>query len=85
MSENLRKKYDNTKQKTLDFKLTLLKQDLKATCKKLKTQKTNHEKKSINCRFFNNLKGVYQDFKGSNIRSEKIPAKDEVQSFWKNI
>ena len=28
---------------------------------------------------------MYQDFKGGNIRSEKIPNKDEVQSFWQNI
>ena len=85
MKENFRKKYGNTKQRTLDFKLTLLKQELKATCKKLKTQKRNHERKSINRRFFNNPKGVYRDFKGSNIRLEKIPTKDEVQSFRQNI
>ena len=47
--------------------------------------KKNHERKLTNCRFFNNPKGVYQDFKGGNIRSEKIPNKDEVQSFWQNI
>ena len=85
LRENFRKKYGNTKQKTLDFKLTLLKQELKATCKKLKTQKRNHERKLINRRFFNNPKGVYRDFKGGNIRLEKIPTKDEVQSFWQNI
>ena len=73
LRENFRKKYGNTKQKTLDFKLTLLKQELKATCKKLKTQKRNHERKPINRRFFYNRKG-------GNIRLEKIPAKDEVHS-----
>ena len=85
LRENFRKKYGNTKQRTLDFKLTLLKQELKATCKKLKTHKKSHERKSINRRFFNNPKGVYRDFKGSNIRLEKIPTKNEVQSFWQNI
>ena len=39
LKENFRKKYGNTKQRTLNFKVTLLKQDLKATCKKLKTNK----------------------------------------------
>ena len=28
---------------------------------------------------------MYRDFKGSNIRLEKIPTKDKVQSFWQNI
>ena len=28
---------------------------------------------------------MYQDFKGGNIRLEKIPNKEEVQSFWQNI
>ena len=28
---------------------------------------------------------MYRDFKGGNIRLEKIPTKDEVQSFWQNI
>ena len=81
LRDNFRKKYGNTKQKALDFKQTLLKQELKATCKKLKTQKRNHERKLINRSFFNNPKAVYRDFKGSNIRLEKIPTKDEVQSF----
>ena len=34
LRENFRKKYGNTKQRTLDFKLTLLKQELKVTFKK---------------------------------------------------
>ena len=37
LRENFRNKYDITKQRTLDFKLTLLKQELKETFKKLKT------------------------------------------------
>ena len=48
-------------------------------------QKKSHERKSINRRFFNNPKGMYRDFKGSNIRLEKILTKDEVQLFWQNI
>ena len=47
--------------------------------------KKNHERKLTNRRFFNNPKGVYQDFKGGNMRLEKIPNKEEVQSFWQNI
>ena len=45
---------------------------------------TTHGRKSINRSFFNNLKGVYQDFKESNVRLEKIPTKNEVQLFWQN-
>ena len=85
LRENFRKKYGNTKQKTLEFKLTLLKQELRATCKKLKTQKRNYKRKLINRKFFNNPKSVFRDFKRGNIRLEKIPTKDEVQSFWQNI
>ena len=85
LRENFRKKSGNTKQKALDFKLTLLKQELKATCKKMKTQKRNYERKSSNHGFFSNPKGVYQDFKGSNIRLEKIPTKAKVQLVWQNI
>ena len=48
-------------------------------------QKKSHERKSINRRSFNNPKGMYRDFKGSNIRLEKILTKDEVQLFWQNI
>ena len=44
LRENFKKKYGNTKQRILDFKLTLLKQELKATCKKLKTQKKTMKK-----------------------------------------
>ena len=28
---------------------------------------------------------MYRDFKGSNIKLEKIPSKNDVQSFWQNI
>ena len=78
LKDNFRKKDSNTKQRTLDFKLTLLRQELKATCKKSKTQKRNQEKKSINRKFINNPKGLYQDFKCNNIRLEEIPAKDKT-------
>ena len=71
LRENIRKKYGNTNQKTVDFKLTLLlKQEIRAICKKLKTQK-KYEKKSINRRFVNNPKCVKRDFKGSNKRIAK--------------
>ena len=49
---------------------------------KSKTRKRNQEKKSINRKFINNPKGVYRDFKRSNIRLEEIPAKDKLQLFW---
>ena len=78
-------KYGNTRMQTLQFKLTLLKQDLKATSVRLRWLKKNHARHVINSKFNSNKKSVYRDFKGSNITANETPTKNEVEEFWKSI
>ena len=85
VKEKFNKKYGNTKLTTLNFNLTLLKQKLKATSTKLKWQKKKYEKQVINNKFNTNPKSVYRDFKGNNITLTNLPAKNEVENFWKGI
>ena len=70
---------------TIQFKLTLLKQDLKATVIKLKWLKKNHARQVINSEFISNTKSVYRDFKGTSITVNETPNKSEVEEFWKSI
>ena len=68
---------------TLQFKLTLLKQDLKATSVKLRWLKKNHARQVINSKFNSKMKSVYRDFKGSSITANETPTKNEVEEFGK--
>ena len=70
---------------TLQFKLTLLKQDLKATSVKLRWLKKNHARQVINSKFNSKTKSVHRDFKGSSITANETPTKNEVEEFWKSI
>ena len=79
------KKYGNTKARTLEYKLALLKHDLKATCTKFNYIKPKHQRKTINKTFSKDPKGVYRNFRGTKINVENLPNKDEVESFWKSI
>ena len=74
------KKYGNTRMQTLQFKLTLLKQDLKATSVRLRWLKKNHARQAINSKFNSNTKLVYHDFKAN-----ETPTKNEVKEFSKGI
>ena len=75
------KKYSNTKTRTLEYKLALLKHDLKATCTKFKHIKQKHQRKTINKTFSKDPKGVYRNFRGTKINVENLPNKDEIESF----
>ena len=79
------KNYGNTRLTTLNFNLTLLKQELKATSIKLKLHKKKYERQVINNKLNTNPKSVYRDFKGNNITLTNLVAKDEVEDFWKDI
>ena len=79
------KKYSNTKTRPLEYKLALLKHDLKATCTKFKYIKRKHESKTINKTFSKDPKGMYRNFRGTKINVGNLPSKDEVESFWKSI
>ena len=85
LKNKFQKKYSNTKTRTLEYKLALLKHDLKATCTKFKYIKRKHQSKTINKTFSKDPKGVYRNFRGTKINVENLPSKDEVESFWKGI
>ena len=56
LKNKFQKKYDNTKTRTLEHKLALLKNDLKATCIKLKYSQRTNQRKTINRSFQKTLK-----------------------------
>ena len=63
LKNKFQKKYGNTKTRTLEYKLALLKHDLKATCTKFKYIKRKHQSKTINKTFSKDPKGVYRNFR----------------------
>ena len=60
------KKYVNSKTVTLEYKLALLKHDLKVFCTQFKYSKRKQQSKAINRSFSKYRKGVYRNFKGEN-------------------
>ena len=71
--------------RTLETKLALLKQGLKSKSEKLKHEKRLSERKRINNQFFKSPKQVYRSMKGNNIIVEKLPGKEAVEKFWKDV
>ena len=65
---------------TLTTKLSVLKQELKS-----KVEKRIAERKRISNQFFYNPQNVYRPMKGDAISIEKVPTKEDVESFWKGI
>ena len=79
------KRYGDFRLKTLQFKLSILYQNLKAKSTKLKYNKRCIKRKSINNKFRKNSKAVYRSKKGNNINATEIPTTEDIESFWKNI
>ena len=79
------KRYGDFRLKTLQFKLSILYQNLKARSTKLKYNKRRIERKSINNKFRKNPKAVYRSMKGNNLNATEIPTTEDMESFWKNI
>ena len=77
------KNYGNTKMTTLEFKCTMLKQDLKSKTEKLKYQKKIIERKKINKLFYKDPKKVYRTMKWSTITPKSIPSEQNVRRFGK--
>ena len=77
--------YGDFRLKTLQFKLSIIYQNLKAKSEKLKYNKPRIERKSINNKFRKNPKAVYRSMKGNNINATEIPITEDIESFWKNI
>ena len=83
--EKFRKKFRNTAMPNLQSKLYILKQKLKTKSEKLKYHKKLFERKSINHKFNYDPKSVYRTMKGNCVTAEKIPTKNEIETFWKSI
>ena len=79
------KKLGNTKLRTLTYKTTVLKQELKSKSEKVKYQKKQMERKRINATFNKNPKKIYRSFKEKGVTIKTPPAKDEIETFWKGI
>ena len=85
LKDRLRKKFGDIKQTTLDYKLILLKHDLKAKSEKMKHHKNMIERKRLNRKFAYGPKSVYRSMKGNTIEVKDMPTKDDIQAFWKSI
>ena len=85
LKDRLRKKFGNIKQTTLDYKLILLKHDLKAKAEKMKHHRNMIETKRLNRKFACDPKSVYRSMKGNTIEVKDMPTKDDIQAFWKSI
>ena len=81
LKDCLRKKFGNIKQRTLDYKLILLKHDLKAKLEKMKHHKNMTETKRLNRKFAYDPKSVYRSMKGNTIEVKDMPTKDDIQAF----
>ena len=79
------KRYGDFRLKSLQFKLSILYQNLRAKATKLEYNKRRIERKSINNKFRKNHKAVYRSMKGNNINATEIPTTEDIESFWKNI
>ena len=75
------KRYGDFRLKTLQFRLSILYQSLKAKSTKLKYNKRCIERKSINNKFCKNPKAVYRSMKGNNISATEIPTTESIESF----
>ena len=78
------KQFGNTKLRTLEYKLEMHEQKLKASCAKLKYQKILHQRKVINLQFSNNPQ-VFHRMKGIALKVEVLPLKNDVVQFCSDI
>ena len=84
LKNKFQKKYGNTKTCTLEYKLVLLKHNLKSICTKFKYSKRKYQRKTFNRSFSKDPIGVYRKFRGTKISAENLPNKGEVELFWKS-
>ena len=83
LKDRLRKKFGDIKQTSLDYKLILLKHDLKANSEKTKHHKIMIETKRLNRKFACDPKSAYYLMKGNTIKSKKCPLKMIFKLFGK--
>ena len=84
LKEKVKKWFGNGKVRTLEYKLCVLKQDLKALSEKLKYKKVQNARKSMNRLFHANPKAVYREWRGDCINVRRTPSKEEIEMFWKS-
>ena len=84
LKDRRRKKFVDIKQTILDYKLILLKHDLKAKAEKIKHHR-NIETKVLNRKCACDPKSVYRSMKGNTIKVKDMPNKDDIKAFWKSI
>ena len=85
LKDMLEKQFGNTKLQTLEYKLEVYKQKLKASCTKLKYQKMLHQRKVINRQFSNNPRQVFRQMKRIALKVEGLPLKNDVVQFFSDI
>ena len=84
LEDMFEKQFGNTKLRTLEYKLEMHEQKLKASCAKLKYQKMLHQRKVINLQFSNNPQ-VFHRMKGIALKVEVLPLKNDVVQFCSDI
>ena len=85
LKDMFEKQFGNTKLRTLQYKLELYEQKLKASCTKLKYQKVLHQRKVINRQFSNNPRQVFLQMKEIALKVEVLLSKNDVEQFWSDI
>ena len=81
LKDRLRKKFGDIKQTTLDYKLILLKHDLKRKSEKMKHHANMIKTKPLNSKFAYDPKSEYHSMKGNTIEVKDMPTKDDIQAF----
>ena len=85
IKHKLQKKYGSVSSGNINYQKTMLQQELKARSERLKYQKQLSERRTLKKRFAMNPKSVYRQMKGDNKSAKKIPLKEDVESYWKEL
>ena len=85
LKDCLRKKFGNIKQRTLDYKLILLKHDLKAKLEKMKHHRNNRNKMSKQKICLQSKICIYHSMKGNTMKIKNMPTMDDIQAFQKRL
>ena len=85
IKHKLQKRYGSVGSRNINYQKTVLQQELKATSERLKYQKRLSERRTLNKRLTMNPKSVYRQMKGDNKSAKKIPLKEDVESYWKEL
>ena len=62
-----------------------LKQEVKAIAGQIRTYKDSEERRKQNQMFNENEKLFYRKYLNQSVKVSKLPEKEEIEKFWKNI